>query len=88
MGAQNGGSVRLFWRSVDIERCSIFMPLTPSISEWCILTYSAKRWPSSPSMIVHSQGGRIRSTGVLCSRPTSSPSSRSPPGQGNAAWRT
>jgi hypothetical protein len=33
-------------------------------------------------------GRALRSSGVLCSRPTSSPSSRSPPGQGSAAWRT
>jgi hypothetical protein len=56
--AQNGGSFRLFPRSVDMARCSSFMPLTPSISEWCILMNRAKRCPSSPSMMVHSQGGR------------------------------
>jgi hypothetical protein len=86
--AQNGGSLRLFSRSGDIASCNSFMPLMPSISEWCILMKSAKRPPSSPSMMVHSQGGRLRSSGVLCRRPTSSPSSRSPPGQGSAAWRT
>ena len=86
--AQNGGRVRLLSGSPAIARCSSIMPLTPSISEWCILMNSAKRSPASPSMMVHSHGGRVRSSGELCSRPTSSPSSRSPPGQGRAAWRT
>ena len=80
-GRQRPGSSPGRWTS---PRCSMRMPLMPSISEWCILTNSAKRSRSSPSMIVHSQGGRLRSSGVLCSRPTSSPSSRSPPGQGSA----
>ncbi len=31
--AQNGGIATLRARSVDIARCSIFMPLMPSISE-------------------------------------------------------
>ena len=86
--AQKGGSFRLFPRSGDMARCMNFMPLTPSISEWCILMNRAKRPPASPSMMVHSHGGRLRSSGVLCRRPTSSPSSRSPPGQGSAACRT
>ena len=86
--AQNGGSARLAAAVEAMARCNSFTPETPSISEWCILMNSAKRLPSSPSMMVHSQGGRVRSIGVLCSRPTSSPSSRSPPGQGSAAWRT
>jgi hypothetical protein len=86
--AQNGGKSRLRLRSVDIARCSSFMPLMPSIRLWCILMNIANRLPSSPSIRVHSHGGRIRSSGVLCRRPTSSPSSRSPPGQGSAAWRT
>ena len=86
--AQNGGSPRLLSGSVAIARCSSVMPLTPSISEWCILMNSAKRSSAKPSISVHSQGGRLRSSGVLCSLPISSPSSRSPPGQGRAAWRT
>ncbi len=86
--AQNGGSSRLSAAVEAMARCSSFTPDTPSISEWCILMNNAKRSPSRPSMIVHSHGGRVRSIGVLCRRPTSSPSSRSPPGQGSAAWRT
>ena len=86
--AQNGGRCRLLLRSKDMLRWSSLTPLMPSISEWWILMNSAKRLPSMPSMMVHSHGGRVRSIGVLCRRPTSSPSSRSPPGQGRAAWRT
>jgi hypothetical protein len=85
---QNGGSTRLSSRSKDIARCSSSMPLTPSIRAWWILMKMAKRSPLSPSMMVHSQGGRLRSSGVLCSSPMSSPSSRSPPGQGSASCRT
>ena len=85
--AQNGGKCKLLARSNDIPCCSSLTPLMPSIKEWCILMNSANRCPSSPSMMVHSHGGRDRSNGVLCRRPTSSPSSRSPPGQGSAAWR-
>ena len=85
--AQNGGIDKLLSASALIRRCSSFMPLTPSISEWCIFMKSAKRPPSRPSTIQVSHNGRERSRGCEAMRPASVFSCSSLPGRGNAVWR-
>ncbi len=86
-GPQNGRRFRLLARLSDMEFISMRTPLMPSSSEWCILMYSAKRPPCSPSIRCSSHGGRLMSSGWLCRRAINWPSSRSPPGCGSASWR-
>ena len=88
--AQNGGGNGGSSSSQAIARCSIFMPLTPSISEWRIFTKMAKRLlPPSPSlMMVHSRAGAPGPAACSAAGPPVRPAPRSPPGHGSAAWRT
>ena len=80
MSRSSGSLDRLLWSSRIAEM--------PSTSEWCSLVYIAIRPSRSPSIRCHSHSGRSVARRVLCSRETSSKSSRMRPGFGSALWRT
>ena len=80
MSRSSGSLLTMLWSSRIAEM--------PSTSEWWSLVYIATRPSRSPSIRCHSHSGRSVARRVLCSRETSSNSSRTRPGLGSALWRT